>query len=85
MLEDVILRVAQKYDYKGTVAGGAAVNWMVDQRKVVPENWGRLLQGAWDTSHPDGPHLGRSNTDEARFRMVMITSIARRLLQHAGL
>jgi hypothetical protein len=85
MLEDVLLRVAQKYGYTGAAAGGAAANWMVDQKKVVPEKWGRLLQGAWDTSHPDGPHPGRSNADEARFRMVIITSIVRRLLQHAGL
>ncbi|MFE7522731.1 hypothetical protein [Streptomyces halstedii] len=84
MLEDVTFRVAQKYGYTGA-SGGNAINFMVDQKKVVPEKWGRLMQGAWDISHPDGPHPGRSNADEARFRMVIITSIVRRLLQHAGL
>ncbi|MGW0577697.1 hypothetical protein ACWD25_17375 [Streptomyces sp. NPDC002920] len=83
MLEDVTFRVAQKYGYTGT-SGGNAINFMVDQKKVVPEKWGRLMQGAWDISHPDGPHPGRSNADEARFRMLIITSIVRRLLQHAG-
>ncbi|MGW7071819.1 hypothetical protein ACWGII_30860 [Streptomyces sp. NPDC054855] len=83
MLEELILRVAHQHGYLGTQKGGAAVNWMVDQKKVVPESWGRLLQGAWDISHPEGAHPGRSNADEARFRMVLITAIARRLLQHA--
>lgn len=87
MLEDVLLRVADKYGYTGTPKGGAAVNWMVDQKKVLPVelNWPRLLQGAWDISHPEGAHPGRSSADEARFRMLIITSIVRRLLQHAGL
>ncbi|MEU6350141.1 hypothetical protein ABZ896_12520 [Streptomyces sp. NPDC047072] len=85
LLEDVILRVAANYGYTGRTAGGAAAHWMVDEKKVVPEKWGRLLQGAWDISHPQGPHPGRSSADEARFRMVIITSITRRLLQHAGL
>jgi hypothetical protein len=67
----------------GTSGGNA--NFMVDQKKAVPEAWGRLLQGAWDMSHPDGPHPGRSSADEARFRMLIITSIVRRLLEHAGL
>ncbi len=84
MLEDVTFRVAQKYGYTGT-SGGNAITFMVDQKKVVPEKWGRLMQGAWDISHPEGPHPGRSNADEARFRMLIITSIVRRLLQHAGL
>ncbi|WP_457029296.1 hypothetical protein [Kitasatospora sp. P5_F3] len=83
MLEAVILEVANAYAYQGTQKGGA-VNWMVDQKKVVPENWGRLLQGAWDISHPEGAHPGRSNADEARFRMVMITGVTWRPLQHAG-
>ncbi|WP_406228270.1 hypothetical protein [Streptomyces anthocyanicus] len=56
MLEDVTFRVAQKYGYTGT-PGGNAINFMVDQKKVVPKNWGRLMQGAWDISHPDGPTL----------------------------
>ncbi|MER5911904.1 hypothetical protein ABT124_15700 [Streptomyces sp. NPDC001982] len=85
MLEDVILRGAQNCGYTGAAAGVAAANWVVDQKKIVPEKWGRLLQGAWDISHPQGPHPGRSNADEARFRMVITTSIVRRLLQHAGL
>ncbi|MFF7113499.1 hypothetical protein ACFY91_14495 [Streptomyces albogriseolus] len=84
MLEDVTFRVAQKYGYTGT-SGGNAINFMVDQKKVVPEEWGRLMQGAWGISHPEGPHPGRSSADEARFRMLIITSIVRRLLQHAGL
>lgn len=84
MFEDVTFRVAQKYGYTGA-SGGNAINFMVDQKKVVPEKWGRLMQGAWDISHPEGPHPGRSNADEARFRMLIITSIVRRLLQHAGL
>ncbi|MCT6779851.1 hypothetical protein LXH09_24720 [Streptomyces sp. CS7] len=84
MLEDVTFRVARKYGYTGA-SGGNAINFMVDQKKVVPEKWGRLMQGAWDISHPEGPHPGRSNADEARFRMLIITSIVRRLLQHAGL
>ncbi|MER6803290.1 MULTISPECIES: hypothetical protein [Streptomyces] len=84
MLEDVTFRVAQKYGYTGA-SGGNAINFMVDQKKVVPEKWGRLMQGAWGISHPEGPHPGRSSADEARFRMLIITSIVRRLLQHAGL
>lgn len=85
MLEDVILRIADQNGYTGVAKGGAAVNWMVDQKKVVPKSWGRLLQGAWDISHPEGSHPGRSNADEARFRIVQLTSIARRLLQHVEL
>lgn len=84
MLEDVTFRVAQKYGYTDT-SGGNAINFMVDQKKVVPKSWGRLIQGAWDISHPEGPHPGRSDADEARFRMLIITSVVRRLLQHAGL
>lgn len=86
MLEDVILRIAREYGYPGPAKGGNAVNWMVDQTKVVPANlnWPRLLQGAWDISHPQGAHPGRSSADEARFRMLIISSIVRRLLQHTG-
>jgi hypothetical protein len=84
MLEDVTFRVAQKYGYGGT-SGGNAINFMVDQKQFVPKGWGSLLQGAWAISHGEGSHPGRSDADEARFRMSIITSIVRRLLQHAGI
>jgi hypothetical protein len=82
MFEDLLLRVANNFGYTGSQKGGAAVNWMVNEKKVVPDNWGDLLKGAWKISHTEGSHPGRSNADEARFRMVILTSVARRLLQH---
>jgi hypothetical protein len=41
-----------------------------------------LLKGIWAMTHTRGPHPGRSDADEARFRMLTITAIARFLLDH---
>jgi hypothetical protein len=83
MLEDLFVQVARSHaGYTGLPKGGAAVHFMVEEAQLLPKGWGRLLQGAWDLSHAAGSHPGRSSADEARFRMVIFTSLARRLLQH---
>jgi hypothetical protein len=43
---------------------------------------GLLLRGLWQLSHTRGSHPGRSDADEARFRMQVITAAARFLRKH---
>ena len=55
---------------------------MIDGRYLPEDDGGMLLRGLWKLSHTNGSHPGQSDPDEARFRMQVITAVARFLLNH---
>jgi hypothetical protein len=56
---------------------------MIATDSLPEDDGGLLLKGIWKLGHTRGSHPGRSDADEARFRMVAITAIARFLLNHS--
>lgn len=83
-LEDLVSRLAREHaGYVGQGKpgeGGRAINHMVDMGSLPENDGGLLLKGIWKLAHTRGSHPGRSDAEEARFRMVIITAIARFLL-----
>jgi hypothetical protein len=62
--------------------GGAAVKHLLDGGHIPEKDGGKLLQGLWDMTHTNGSHPGQSDAEEARFRMQVVTAVARFLLRH---
>jgi hypothetical protein len=85
-LEDLVTRLARQHTgYVGqgkAGEGGNAINYMVTTGGLPERDGGKLLQGIWQMTHTRGSHPGQSDADEARFRMLIITAIARFLLNH---
>lgn len=85
-LEDLVTRLAE--DHTGyrrrpqANQGGAAISHMLDGGHLREDDGGLLLRGLWRLTHTNGPHPGQSDSDEARFRMQVITAVARFLLRH---
>ena len=85
-LEDLVTRLAE--DHTGyqrlpqANQGAAAIKHMVDGGYLPEDDGGMLLRGLWRLSHTNGSHPGQSDPDEARFRMQVITAVARFLLNH---
>jgi hypothetical protein len=83
-LEDLVTRLARQHTgYVGQGRpgeGGNAINHMVDTGSLRKDDGGLLLQGIWRMTHTKGSHPGQSDAGEARFRMLIITAIARFLL-----
>ena len=91
--EDLATRLAEDHaDYQrrpGPTPGQSAANQstaairhLVEGGYLAETEGGKLLRGMWDMIHTNGPHPGQSDADEARFRMQMITAVARFLLKH---
>ena len=91
--EDLVTRLAEdQAGYQRTVdkatgqpranQGGAAVKHLLDGGHVPEKDGGKLLQGLWDMTHTNGSHPGQSDAEEARFRMQVVTAVARFLLRH---
>jgi hypothetical protein len=82
-LEDLTLSLARQYaGYSGPKSGGQAINHMIEREYLPKADGGLLLQDIWKLAHTRGAHPGQSNPDEARFRMVIVTAIARFLLNY---
>ncbi len=92
-LEDLVTRLAEYHTGYQRVPGpspgqpranqgGQAINHLVQRDHLPEREGGKLLQGLWDVIHTNGPHPGQSDADEARFRMQVVTAIARFLLKH---
>lgn len=85
-LEDLVIRLAE--DCTGyqrlpqASQGNRAITHMVNGGHLPEEDGGMLLRGLWKLSHTNGSHPGRSDADESRFRMQVITATARMLLRH---
>jgi hypothetical protein len=83
-LEDLVTRLARQHtSYVGQGKpgeGGNAINHMITTGSLPDRDGGRLLLGIWQMTHTRGSHPGQSDADEARFRMLIITAIARFLL-----
>jgi hypothetical protein len=62
--------------------GGRAVAHLVDKGHLPEKEGGKLLQGIWAMTHTNGSHPGQSDAEEARFRMQVVTAVARFLLKH---
>jgi hypothetical protein len=83
-LEDLVTRIAGQHGYVGQGRpgeGGNAINYLVTNGQLPEREGGQLLQGIWKIAHERGSHPGRSDADEARFRMVLVTAVARFLLR----
>jgi hypothetical protein len=74
-LEDLVTRLAGQ-----TGSGFANIEHLIKTGKLPENEGGELVRGLWRMSHTKGSHPGRSDADEARFRMQVITAIARFLL-----
>jgi hypothetical protein len=83
-LEDLVTHLARQYTgYVGQGRpgeGGRAIQHMIDRGRLPEDDGGLLLRGVWKMTHSRGSHPGRSDADEARFRMLIITAISRFLL-----
>lgn len=84
-LEDLVTQLAA--DYTGyqrqqrASQGAAAISHMIQSGHLPEDDGGLLLRGIWKLSHTNGSHPGQSDADQARFRMQVITAIARFLLR----
>jgi len=92
-LEDLVTRLAEDHaDYQRALhkatgqpranQGGLAVAHLVDKGSLPEKDGGKLLQGLWAMTHTNGSHPGQSDAEEARFRMQVVTAVARFLLKH---
>lgn len=85
-LEDLIVRLAE--DQAGyprqpkASQGGEAITHLIQGGHLPADDGGLMLRGLWKLSCTNGPHPGQSDTDEARFRLQVITATARFLLKH---
>jgi hypothetical protein len=84
-LEDLVTHLAEDHTgyqrRQGSSQGGHAINHMIDGGHLPESDGGLLLRGLWKLTHTNGSHPGQSDSDEARFRMQVITAIARLLLK----
>ena len=62
--------------------GGRAVRHLIDGGYLPEKEGGRLLDGLWSMTHTNGSHPGQSDAEETRFRMQLVTAVARFLLKH---
>jgi hypothetical protein len=60
--------------------GGNAINHLRQSPRLVADNGGDMLKGLWAMTHTSGSHPGRSDAEETRFRLHVITATARLLL-----
>jgi hypothetical protein len=92
-LEDLVTRLAEDHaGYQRTVdkatgkpkanQGWLAVRHLLDGSHLPEKDGGRLLDGLWSMTHTNGSHPGQSDAEEARFRMQVVTAVARFLLKH---
>jgi hypothetical protein len=77
-LEDLLLELAAKAgkEFKEPIA---AVIWMRD-RKLLTGDESNLVRGLLGLSNERGAHRGLTEQEEARFRIVVSTSLGRYLL-----
>ncbi|WP_431883800.1 hypothetical protein [Micromonospora gifhornensis] len=84
MLEDLLVQLATananyvKPARQG--GGGPSITLLKATPTLSPDDGGDLLSGLWKMAHTKGAHPGLSNADESRFRMHVITAMARLLL-----
>lgn len=62
--------------------GGEAIKHLADGGHLPDNDGGKLLQGLWAMTHTNGSHPGQSGAEEARFRMQVVTGVARFLLKY---
>jgi hypothetical protein len=83
-LEDLVTRLAKQHTaYVGmgkAGEGGKAIKHMIATGSLPDRDGGTLLLGIWEMTHTRGSHPGQSDADEVRFRLLIITAIARFLL-----
>jgi hypothetical protein len=60
--------------------GGQAVRHLKATESLADDDGGDLLEALWNMSHAKGSQPGRSDANETRFRMQVITATARPLL-----
>lgn len=83
-LEDIVVQLAIhhtnfiKPPKRG--GGGPAIDALKGTANLAAGDGGDLLKGLWNMSHTKGSHPGSSDADEARFRVQVITAVARLLL-----
>ncbi|WP_406730662.1 hypothetical protein [Streptomyces sp. NBC_01794] len=83
MFEEVIVQVAMRHGFVRPKqgAGGAALNYLIDQHSLLPTNdGGGYIRGLWKIVQTNGPHPGTSTAGEARFRVQAMTASARYLI-----
>jgi hypothetical protein len=92
-LEDLVTRLAEDHaGYQRTTdkktgqpranQGGRAVKHLLDGGYLPEMEGGKLLNGLWGMTHTNGSHPGQSDAEETRFRMQVVTAVARFLLKH---
>lgn len=92
-LEDLVTRLAEDHaGYQRALdkktgqpkanQGWLAIRHLVDGGHIQEKDGGKLLEGLWSMTHTNGSHPGQSDAEEARFRMQVVTAVARFLLKH---
>jgi hypothetical protein len=84
VLEDLVMRLAEDHTAYVRPAkagdGWNAIAYLKGTPHLADGDGGDLLKGLWAMTHTKGSHPGRSNADETRFRLHVITATARLLL-----
>jgi hypothetical protein len=83
-LEELVMRLAEDHtNYVRPARAGDgrnAINSLTGTLQLAGDDGGDMLKGLWAMTHTRGSHPGRSNADETRFRLHVITATARLLL-----
>jgi hypothetical protein len=83
-LEDLVVHIAEEHTNfvkpANAGGGGQAVQRLKVTESLADNDGGGLLEALWRMSHTKGSHPGRSDADETRFRMQVITATSRLIL-----
>lgn len=60
--------------------GSNAIKHLTRTPGLTDDDGGAMLKGLWTMIHTKGPHPGRSDAEETRFRLQVVTAAARLLL-----
>jgi hypothetical protein len=83
-LEELVMRLAEDHTSYVRPAkagdGTNAISYLRQTQHLAGGDGGEMLKGLWAMTHTKGSHPGRSNAEETRFRLHVITATARLLL-----
>jgi hypothetical protein len=83
-LEELVMRLAEdqtSYTRPARAGDGSnAIKQLSQSPHLAADDGGDFLKGLWAMTHTKGSHPGKSDADETRFRLHVITATARLLL-----
>lgn len=83
-LEDVIPRAASALSGKKAPGDPRGALQFMKDKGLLRDGEFDLARGLWEISNSRGSHPGRSDRDEARFRLMVLTAYGRYLVSQVG-